>query len=67
MNLANYQIPATYDARELQFRIRTINKSKAKHGNWTTQVLQVFRSAEVVDEQIITTANGGFKVKFNYI
>lgn len=28
----NYKIPDTYDAREFQFRVRTFNKSKAKHG-----------------------------------
>jgi hypothetical protein len=29
----NYLIPDDYDAREFQFRIRTFNKSQAKHGN----------------------------------
>ncbi len=63
----NYQIPTTYDAREFQFRIRTINKAKAKHGNWTTQTLSVYKRAAVVDETIITASDGGIKVKFNYI
>ena len=30
---SGYQIPAGYDARQFQFRIRTFNKAKAKHGN----------------------------------
>lgn len=62
-----YQIPSLYDARQFQFRVRTINKSKAKHGNWTTQTLSVFKRAAVVDETIITAVSGGMKIKFNYI
>lgn len=65
--MTNYLIPDTYDAREFQFRIRTINKAKAKHGNWTMQTLSVFKRAAVVDETIITASDGGMKVKFNYI
>ena len=65
--MSSYQIPATYDARQFQFRIRTINKSKAKHGNWTTQTLSVYKRAAVVDETIITASDGGMKIKFNYI
>ena len=33
ISFTDYQIPDDYDAREFIFRIRTINKSKAKHGN----------------------------------
>lgn len=63
----DYQIPAAYDARQFQFRVRTINKSKAKHGNWTTQTLNVYKRAAVIDETIITRVDGGLKIKFNYI
>lgn len=66
-NFTNYLIPDTYDAREFQFRIRTINKSKARHGSWTTQTIKVFKRAAVVDEFITTAADGGLKIKFNYI
>lgn len=66
-SMTNYLIPATYDAREFQFRIRTINKAKAKHGNWTTQSLLIYKRAAVVDETIISASDGGFKIKFNYI
>lgn len=64
--LQDYQIPADYDCREFQYRIRTFNKSQARHGNWTTETIQVFRRAEVVDETYVTSADGGLKVKFNY-
>ena len=66
ISFTDYQIPDDYDAREFIFRIRTINKSKAKHGNWTTTTLQVFRRAHVVDERLLTAADGGLKVKYNY-
>ena len=66
MNFNNYQIPAAYDVREFKFRIRTFNRSQARHGNWTTQTLQVCKRVEVVDEATITASDGGIKVKFNY-
>lgn len=67
MEFSSYLIPDTYDCRQFQFRIRTINKSKAKHGNWTSQTLTVYKKAWVRDERVITKADGGFKIKFNYL
>ena len=64
--MTNYLIPSNYDARQFQFRIRTINKAKAKHGNWTTQTISAYKRAEVLDETYITASDGGLKVKFNY-
>ena len=29
----NYQIGANYDARQFEYRIRTFNKAKARHGS----------------------------------
>lgn len=66
-NFDSYMIPATYDARQFQFRVRTINKSQAKHGSFTSQVLSVYKRAAVVDETLITASDGGMKIKFNYI
>lgn len=63
----NYMIPATDDAREFRFRIRTVNASQARHGGWASQVLQIFKRAAVEDETLITAADGGLKIKFNYI
>lgn len=45
MEFSSYLIPDTYDCRQFQFRIRTINKSKAKHGSWVTQTLTVYKRA----------------------
>lgn len=63
----DYKIPDDYDAREFQFRVRTFNKSKAKHGNWATETLTVYRSAAIADETAITKTDGGLAIKFNYI
>ena len=62
----SYQIPATYDARQFEYRIRTFNKSQAKHGSFKSQVLSVYKRAAVVDETLITASDGGLKIKFNY-
>jgi hypothetical protein len=66
MNFNSYQLPEWCDVREFKFRIRTFNRSQARHGNWTTQTLQVCKRVEVVDETTITASDGGIKVKFNY-
>lgn len=63
----SYQIPAAYDTREFQFRIRTFNKSKARHGNWTTQSLLVYKRAHLLDDTLITASDGGLRCKFNYV
>ena len=63
----NYMIPATYDAREFKFRIRTFNKAQARHGSWTEATLVVYKRAAVEDETLVTASDGGLKLKFNYI
>lgn len=62
-----YMIPQFCDARQFEYRIRTINKSQAMHGSFTSQVLSVYKRAAVVDQKIITASDGGIKIKFNYI
>ena len=62
----NYLIPADYDARQFQFRIRTVNKAQAKHGSFTSQVLTVYKKPIVADGTAIASADGGLKIKFNY-
>lgn len=64
---SNYLIPSDYDAREFQFRIRAFNKSQAKHGNWATETLTVYKRADIQDETPITKTDGGMVIKFNYI
>lgn len=66
-NFNAYMIPAAYDARQFEFRVRTVSKSKAKHGTFKSQVLSVYKRAAVVDERRITASDGGLKIKFNYI
>ena len=43
----NYVIPADYVAREFEFRIRTFNKSKAKHGEWSNRSVIVYKEPDV--------------------
>lgn len=63
----SYVIPNLYDARQFQFRIRTFNKSQAKHGDFRASVLSVYKRAEVVDSTLITASDGGLKIKYNYL
>lgn len=62
----NYLIPSDFDARQFQFRIRTINKSQAKHGSFTSETLTVYKKPIIKDGCIIAAADGGIKIKFNY-
>lgn len=63
---SSYQIAEAYDARQFEFRVRTFNKAKAKHGSWTSQVLSVYRRAAVRDETYYAGAQGGLICDFNY-
>ena len=66
-NFNSYVIPELYDARQFQFRIRTFNRSQARHGDFRVNGLFVFKSAVVVDGTLITASDGGLKIKYNYM
>ncbi|MGN0037976.1 MAG: hypothetical protein ACI36Y_02420, partial [Coriobacteriales bacterium] len=63
---SSYQIAEAYDARQFEFRVRSFNRAKAKHGSWTSQVLSVYRRAAVRDETYYAGPEGGLIVDFNY-
>ena len=66
LTFSSYQIAEDYDARQFEFRVRTFNKAKAKHGSWTSQVLSVYRRASVRDETYYASPEGGLICDFNY-
>lgn len=59
-------VPSKYTAKQISYRIRTVNKAKGEHGEWVYGTLTINKRAAVLDECIIPDENGGFYLCFNY-
>lgn len=62
----NVQLPTMFDARQIQFRVRTFDQAMCKHGYFKNQVLTIYRGAELLDLTAITAPDGGVKFKYNF-
>ena len=58
---------SSYQALAMQFRVRTFDAAKAKHGDWVTSTtLVIYRRPEVMDETIHTGEDGALDIDYNY-
>lgn len=56
-----------YQAISMQFRIRTFDAAKAKHGDWvTSDSLVIFRKPTVMDEVLQMGEDGALDIDYNY-
>ena len=63
----NVAIGASYDAFDLQVRVRTYDGKNRKHGEWVTSGhLYLYKRAEVLDECLVQAGSDCIDIDFNY-
>lgn len=63
----NCAMDAAFDAFCVQFRVRTYDASKRKHGEWVSSGdLLLYRRAQVLDETLVKPSASEIDIDFNY-
>lgn len=62
----SWKMPADYDAICYEYRVRSYDPAKKRHGEWVTQRLYVYRRPFVDDEEVRPLVGGGFVLLYNY-
>lgn len=63
----NCIMDAAFDAFCVQFRVRTYDSSKRKHGEWVSSGdLLLYRRAQVLDETLVKPSASEIDIDFNY-
>ena len=65
-NLTGHGIASTYDGREWELRIRTVNKAKARHGKLVYGKVTVWKRTAIVDERAFVAKDAGLDIRFQF-
>ena len=66
MTLTGHAIGSDYDGRQFQFRIRTFNRAKARHGSMCYGTVTVWKRTAITNEKMFVSKDNGLDLRFHY-